>query len=570
MTSWTVVACDTHHVDIAEIAGYRVIHQLGAGGMGQVFLVQHPRLPRRDALKLLDAGVSRNDDFKARFQREADLLAQLSHPNIVTLHDRGEFQGRLWITMEFIDGTDAAELLKAQGPLDPELGIYLVAGAAAALDHAWRKQRITHRDVKPANILVGIDVADGGPVIESVKLADFGIAKAAGESTSLTSTGMTVGTMQYISPEAIEGEEVDHRSDIYSLACTAFCLLTGQPPFTGNSIASIMSAHLTKPVPSISEVAPFLPKEMDEAFQRALAKEPDDRYQSCAEFVAALRQARGAVVDQAFAPTMAAAALANPTVAAIAPPMKRNNERSAQAAARRPRFRTAARVAATVAAVTIAAGALGVYFLNKSGTDTATAPPADSTEATTPTIATTSAVPTTAPPVAITTSATTTAVVLPAYPPANSGCTGTVLAHHDFEHPQLGPMRIFLLLGENKFRMDVGCASAVMPSGAALPPTALDAGQGLAFADPATDATGNLFIEFRSLSAHSPPQVLVLVPSPYGFRELGKDLINIELVGPGADGKYALQHSMNDCTPSCAQGTWTEETLTWDGSDYIA
>lgn len=108
----------------------------------------------------------------------------------------------------------------------PYLTLSLVAGAGAALDYAWRKQRITHRDVKPANILVGIDESDGAPQIESVKLADFGIAKAAGESTSLTSTGMTIGTMQYISPEAIEGEVVDNRSDIYSLGCTAFHLLT--------------------------------------------------------------------------------------------------------------------------------------------------------------------------------------------------------------------------------------------------------------------------------------------------------------------------------------------------------
>lgn len=205
-------------MDITEIAGYRVIRQLGAGGMGQVFLVQHPRLPRQDALKLLDAGVSRNDDFKVRFQREADLLAQLSHPNIVTLHDRGEFEGRLWITMEYIDGTDASELLKVDGSLDPDLAVQLVGAAAAALDYAWRKQRVTHRDVKPANILVGIDETGGAPKIESVKLADFCIAKAAGESTSLTSTGMTIGTMQYISPEAIEGEVVDNRSDTYSWA----------------------------------------------------------------------------------------------------------------------------------------------------------------------------------------------------------------------------------------------------------------------------------------------------------------------------------------------------------------
>lgn len=567
-----MVACHTHQVDIPEIASYRVIRQLGAGGMGQVFLVQHPRLPRRDALKLLDAGVSRNDEFKARFQREADLLAQLSHPNIVTLHDRGEFEGRLWITMEFIAGTDAAELLKARGPLELALGIYLIAGAAAALDYAWRKQRITHRDVKPANILVGVDNAGDGPVIESVvKLADFGIAKAAGESTSLTSTGMTVGTMQYISPEAIEGDEVDNRSDIYSLGCTAFHLLTGQPPFTGTSIASVMSAHLTKPVPLISKLASFLPEEMDAIFKRALAKKPADRYQSCAEFVAALQVAvGGAVQDSAFSPTMAAAALPDHTVVAPNSPTTMRNDQVPAPMAPSSRSRTALAVAAGIAALIIAAGSLATYQLTRGDTDTAISPPASSTAATPQPAATSTVMTTTVPSVTVTAPATTTAAVLPAYPPANSGCTGTVLAHRDFEHPQLGPIRVFLFMGENKVKMDVGCVSPVMPSGDTLPAMPVDAGLGLDFADPATDATGNLFIEFRSMSAHSPPQVLVLVPSPYGFRELGKDLINIELIGPGADGNYALRRSMNDCTPSCADGTWTEETLTWNGSDYAA
>lgn len=280
-------------MSITEIAGYRVIRQLGAGGMGQVFLVQHPRLPRQDALKLLDAGVSRNDDFKARFQREADLLSQLSHPNIVTLHDRGEFEDRLWITMEYVEGTDASELLKAAGAVGVDLALSLVAAAGAALDYAWRKRRVTHRDVKPANILVGIDETHSASQIESVKLADFGIAKAAGESTSLTTTGMTIGTMQYISPEAIEGEAVDNRSDIYSLGCSAFHLLAGQPPFTGATIASTMSAHLTKPVPSISAANENLPPRTDAVFERVLAKNPDDRYQSCAEFVTALQEAAG-------------------------------------------------------------------------------------------------------------------------------------------------------------------------------------------------------------------------------------------------------------------------------------
>jgi serine/threonine protein kinase len=410
LASPPVFACHTHRVDITEIAGYRVIHQLGAGGMGQVFLVQHPRLPRRDALKLLDPGVSRNDDFKARFQREADLLAQLSHPNIVTLHDRGEFEGRLWITMEYIDGTDAAELLKNDGPLDPDLAIDLIAGAGAALDHAWRKQRITHRDVKPANILVGIDDAADGPAIESVKLADFGIAKAAGEATSLTSTGMTVGTMQYISPEAIEGEEVDNRSDLYSLGCTAFHLLTGQPPFAGTSIASTMSAHLTKPVPLISEVAPYLPEAMDAIFERALAKNPANRYQSCAEFIAALQEAAGSEVrDPAFAQTMAAVALPNPrAVEPDAPTMLRKSDGRTAPAAPKSRSRTAVVLAAVVAALAIAGGSFATYLLTRGGSDTTAAPVASSPVATLPT-ATTSLVPATTPPVTITTSATTTA-----------------------------------------------------------------------------------------------------------------------------------------------------------------
>ncbi len=404
------LACHNHAVSITEIAGYRVIRQLGAGGMGQVFLVQHPRLPRRDALKLLDAGVSRNDDFKARFQREADLLAQLSHPNIVTLHDRGEFEGRLWITMEYVDGTDAAELLKADGPIDPDLALELVAGAGTALDYAWRKQRITHRDVKPANILVGIDESDGAPQIESVKLADFGIAKAAGESTSLTSTGITIGTMQYISPEAIEGEVVDNRSDIYSLGCTAFHLLTGQPPFTGTSIASTMSAHLTKPVPSIAAVNPHLPQAMDTVFELVLAKSPEDRYQSCAEFVTALQEAAGGEVRYpASAQTLAAA-----TQPSNAPTQVR---KVATKASSQPhsKSRTVPILGAAVAVLAAAAVVLGVYATRGGSGDAPVARPPGTTTPTSLVPTTTPPAPAPPPPVVTTTAEITTTV--PTVPP---------------------------------------------------------------------------------------------------------------------------------------------------------
>lgn len=535
---------------ITEVAGYRVIRQLGAGGMGQVFLVQHPRLPRQDALKLLDGGVSRNDDFKVRFQREADLLAQLSHPNIVTLHDRGEFDGRLWITMEYIDGTDASDLLRADGPLDPDLAVQLVGAAAAALDYAWRKQRVTHRDVKPANILVGIDETDSGPQIESVKLADFGIAKAAGESTSLTSTGMTVGTMQYISPEAIEGEVVDNRSDLYSLGCTAFHLLTGRTPFAGTTIASIMKAHLAQDPPRISEVAPHLPAAMDPVFERALAKEPGDRYESCVEFVSALQEAAGGEVA-AFAATMAAANQASnaPTqvrkVATRASPMPQ------------PKSRTAPIAAAVVATVAVAATAVGIY-VTRGGSDEAAAPAAST--------AGTSTTATVTPPASVQ------AAPLPDSPSPNAGCPGTATAHHDLEHPYLGRMRVFVIPRTASYGVtgvDGACVSAVTGTGSVLMPLSVKFGYRFEFAEPAIDATGNLFIRYKGGGAHNPAMVLVLVPTAQGFRTIGEEMLDTELIGPGVDGRYVLREHQNDCTPSCAAGTWTDKDLHWDGSGYV-
>jgi serine/threonine protein kinase, bacterial len=359
-------------VDFQKIADYEVIHQLGAGGMGQVFLGHHPRLPRRDAMKLLDPGVSRNEEFKTRFRREADLLAQLSHPNIVTLFDRGEFEGRLWITMEFIDGTDAAALVKTRGRLSVALALALIEGAGAALDHAWRKHRITHRDVKPANILVALNGTD----IDTVKLADFGIAKAAGESTSLTSTGITIGTVSYLSPEAIEGLDLDNRADIYSLGCTAFELLAGTPPYSGNSITALMSAHLTRRTPDITSRAPGLPKALNAVFDRALAKKPGDRYQSCAAFVADLRSAGNGRGGSASAGVTASA----PTVAAptAARPQPGTGDRKPVSSARR---RSAAIFAAAVTSVLVVA-AIVVALFAKSGTTQQIAPAAPRTQTT--------------------------------------------------------------------------------------------------------------------------------------------------------------------------------------------
>lgn len=292
--------CETRCVggDTDYIGEYRVVRRLGAGGMGEVFLVKHPRLPRQDALKLLDTTVSRNQEFRGRFMREADLLAPLRHANIITIYDRGDHDGQLWLTMEYVSGQDAARLLKTRSALPLDLAVQIIAGAGAALDYAYGEHRITHRDVKPANILVELGRDNH---LEVVKLADFGIAKAVGESTSLTSTGVAIGTMAYISPEALEGRILDNRADIYSLACTAFELLTGAPPFAAGSIAALIAAHSTQAPPSITARRPGLPDYLDAVFARALAKDPDARFQSCLEFVEALREPSAAVAPRAAA-----------------------------------------------------------------------------------------------------------------------------------------------------------------------------------------------------------------------------------------------------------------------------
>ncbi|SEC56220.1 serine/threonine-protein kinase [Tsukamurella tyrosinosolvens] len=271
-----------------EIGGYRIIRQLGSGGMGAVYLVQHPTLPRQEALKLLDNAISRDEDFRARFTREADLLAGLSHPNIVTLHNRGESEdGRLWLTMEYVDGIDAAALVRTEGPMPLDVALPVLIGAASALDYTYQRKAITHRDVKPANILVTFHAGR----VEQVKLADFGIAKAMGESTSLTSTGITVGTMAFISPEAItDSTNITGAADQYSLAATAYALLTGAGPFESVGAPALMYDHLNTPVPSILARRPDLPAGVDLVFERALAKNPKDRYASCREFTLALKK----------------------------------------------------------------------------------------------------------------------------------------------------------------------------------------------------------------------------------------------------------------------------------------
>ncbi|MDI9952994.1 serine/threonine-protein kinase PknD [Rhodococcus sp. IEGM 1305] len=262
-------------------AGYVIERVLGRGGMGTVYLAQHPNLPRKIALKLLDTSWTNDDYVRSRFESEADHAAHLDHPNIVTVHDRGREGGRLWIAMQYVPGSDARKAL-GSGALDVERAVHIVSETGKALDHA-HEAGILHRDVKPANILL----APGDP--ERVLLTDFGTAKALDETHQLTRTGMLVATLHYAAPEQIEGEKLDHRVDIYALGCTFFHLLTNEPPYPGNTASSVMHGHLNGPIPQPSVVRPGLPAGVDAVVARAMAKNREDRYSTCREFSDAIR-----------------------------------------------------------------------------------------------------------------------------------------------------------------------------------------------------------------------------------------------------------------------------------------
>ena len=264
-------------------AGYTIVRRLGAGGMGQVYLAQHPRLPRRDALKILPGELTANDEFRQRFNREADLAASLYNEHTVGIHDRGEYEGQLWISMDYVEGTDAARLLRDQYPSGmPKADVVAIVSAVAdALDYA-HSRGLLHRDVKPANILLG----DASPR-RRVLLADFGIARELGDISGLTATNMLVGTTAYCAPEQLQGADLDGRADQYALACTAFNLLTGSAPFQHSNPAVVITQHLSAPPPHISERRPEL-ADLDGAIAKALAKNPADRYATCADFAAAL------------------------------------------------------------------------------------------------------------------------------------------------------------------------------------------------------------------------------------------------------------------------------------------
>ncbi|OCB26279.1 nuclease PIN [Mycobacterium malmoense] len=277
----------------APFAGYTILRQLGAGGMAEVYLALHPRLPRRDVIKVLAEAVTADPEFRERFNREADLAATLWHPHVVGVHDRGEFNGHLWISMDYVEGTDASRLVKERYhdgmPVDEVCAI--VEAVAGALDYA-HDRGLLHRDVKPANILL-THPEDGQ---RRILLADFGVARHLGDISGITETNVAVGTVAYAAPEQLTGSNIDGRADQYALAATAFHLLTGAPPFRHSNPIAVIGQHLHEDPPRLSDHRPEL-AQLDEVFRRALAKNPDDRFERCRGFAAAVGERLGDVAE---------------------------------------------------------------------------------------------------------------------------------------------------------------------------------------------------------------------------------------------------------------------------------
>jgi Protein kinase domain len=267
-----------------QFAGHRIEGILGRGGMGVVYRVVDLRLNRPAALKLITPALSADEDFRRRFQRESQLAASVRQQNVVTIYQAGEADGLLYVTMELVQGTDLRGLISQRGRIDMATSAAIVAQIGEALDAAHARG-LVHRDVKPANVLI----ADAQPL--HVYLTDFGLTKRTSSQSGITKTGLFVGTIDYAAPEQIKGWPVDARADVYALGCVLFEMIAGRPPFRRENEYATMYAHTSEPPPALSSVAAGTPPALDAAITRALAKEPENRFQSAGDFARAVAAA---------------------------------------------------------------------------------------------------------------------------------------------------------------------------------------------------------------------------------------------------------------------------------------
>jgi serine/threonine-protein kinase len=263
-----------------KIENYEVLSQIGKGGMGEVYLAHDLKLDRRVAIKILGSAVIHNAKFIERFKREAKNQAQLSHPNIVTVYGFIEYHNLLGIVMEYVDGESLDKLIYRQKRLHIYDSIYITRQVLAGLGYAHTKGFV-HRDIKPSNIILNKEGV--------AKIVDFGISKSLFDK-GVTHTGAKIGTVLYMSPEQITGKDVTHRSDIYAVGCTLYEMLVGQPPFYEDNEYNVMDGHLKKKHKKINEIMPGTSEIIDKIVDRALAKDPNDRYNDCGEFQQAVHQ----------------------------------------------------------------------------------------------------------------------------------------------------------------------------------------------------------------------------------------------------------------------------------------
>ena len=274
----------------SDIAGYRIQALLARGGMGEVYLAKQAFPERSVALKLLPHGLAADLAFRERFIRESNAAASVEHPSIVPVYGAGESDGELWIAMRYIDGEDLRSLLDREGPLSPERTAQICSQMADALQEA-HEHGLVHRDVKPANILIGKG--------DQAYLSDFGLIRHSKFDSDLTKTGQFMGTVDYVAPEQIKGESVDGRADVYSLGCVLYECLAGEPPFRRDTEVATLYAHLEEPRPRLSVRRPELPADFDKIVTTAIAKEPGERFPHASDFAGAIRATLAAgVVSQ--------------------------------------------------------------------------------------------------------------------------------------------------------------------------------------------------------------------------------------------------------------------------------
>jgi serine/threonine protein kinase/GAF domain-containing protein len=266
-----------------QFGPYRLEELIGQGGMGEIYRAFDTVKERMVALKRLPLHLATDADFQARFRRESKVAAQLREAHVIPIHDFGEINGQLFLDMRLVEGVDLAALLVQRGALPPARAVNIVWQIACALDAA-HAEGLVHRDVKPSNVLIS------GSQEDYVYLVDFGIARTAA-GTSLTGTGATIGTLDYMAPERLLDGHGDHRVDVYSLACLLYETLTARKPFTGEGLPALMYAHVTLPPPAPSTQQPGIPAGLDEVVARGMAKDPQLRYPSAGDLAAAARDA---------------------------------------------------------------------------------------------------------------------------------------------------------------------------------------------------------------------------------------------------------------------------------------